>query len=295
MTAPKTIALLLLLTLSCGAEDSGLRIDTSVPGQLEIRRGENGPALVACLATETHGRPYLHPLRSPDGKVVLTEFSPAHHKHQTGLYWGPTRINGRDYFHHYDPSYWANTKLMPLAGIGGAPPSWRTSSELLDEASKPVLRDTQIWSLTDHGTWYALDLHWTGEALVDVAIGHYDYGGLFLRMPWKPGTPAECINSEGQRNQAGEGQPAKWVDLAMKIDGMDEMAHLAMIDHPKNAGHPALWRIDDQFGIGPAIARRGDLAIPKGEKAQYRYRLVVYQGDFNRELIENESSALDDR
>jgi hypothetical protein len=45
-------------------------------------------------------RPYLHPILAPDGKGELTEFSPGHHKHQTGLYWGFTRVNDRDYFHN---------------------------------------------------------------------------------------------------------------------------------------------------------------------------------------------------
>ena len=35
-----------------------------------------------------HIRPYIHPIIAPDGNGTLTEFSPAHHKHQTGLYWG---------------------------------------------------------------------------------------------------------------------------------------------------------------------------------------------------------------
>ena len=38
-------------------------------------------------------RPYLHPIEAPDGKGTLTEYSPGHHKHQTGLYWGFTRVN----------------------------------------------------------------------------------------------------------------------------------------------------------------------------------------------------------
>ena len=33
-------------------------------------------------------RPYIHPLISPDGNGIVTEYSPSHHKHQTGLYWG---------------------------------------------------------------------------------------------------------------------------------------------------------------------------------------------------------------
>ena len=57
-------------------------------------------------------RPYLHPIISPDGKGVLTEYSPGHHKHQTGLYWGFTRINGtgadeetlKEWFYNKDKS-----------------------------------------------------------------------------------------------------------------------------------------------------------------------------------------------
>ena len=30
-------------------------------------------------------RPYLHPIVAPDGNGLLTEYSPGHHKHQTGL------------------------------------------------------------------------------------------------------------------------------------------------------------------------------------------------------------------
>jgi hypothetical protein len=281
----KPTALLLAFAIVARAEQPDLEITAPTPNQLEVRRKADDAVLVTHLFTETHGRPYLHPLRSPDGKGILTEFSPGHHKHQTGLYWGQTRINGRDYFHHYDKTYWANTKLAPLAAINGASASWMSSSDLLDDAGHPVVRETQRWSLTDHQSWYTLDLTWKAEALADVTIGRYDYGGLFLRMPWKPGTPAEVINSEGQKNQAGEGRPAAWVDLAMRVEGMSEMAHVVMIDHPSNPGHPALWRIDDQFGVGPAIARRGDIAIPKGEHVQYRYRLVIYQGEFDRERV----------
>ena len=283
--------LFLVLSLSVAAADSSIRIKSPKPTQLEVQRGDKGPTLVTSLITETHGRPYLHPLRSPDGKGVLTQFSPGHHKHQTGLYWGPTRINGRDYFHNYNQKFWANTKITPQPSLGGSPLSWSSSSDLLGADAKPILRDTQKWSMIDHGTWYTLDLEWTAHAQVDVTIGKYAYGGLFLRMPWKRGIPAECLNSEGLKNQAGEGQAAKWVDLAMRIEGMDEMAHIAMIDHPKNAGYPTLWRIDGQFGIGPAFTRKGDVLIPKGSKTTYRYRLLVYQGEFNSKLVGEEARS----
>ena len=256
---------------------------------IALQRSKKGPLLVSHQATDSHGRPYLHPLRSPDLKGVLTQFSPGHHKHQTGLYWGPTRINGRDYFHNYNEQFWAKTTVTPLMRNEGQPLAWSSVTNLLGADGGTVLRETQHWSIIDHAMWYTLDLHWTGEAHVDVTIGKYPYGGLFLRMPWKPGIRAECLNSAGDKNQDGEGKPARWVDLAMEIEGMDKMGRIAIIDHPSNPGYPNLWRIDGQFGIGPAISRRGDIKIPRGEKLHYRYRLVVYQGDFDRAKVDEET------
>ena len=59
-------------------------------------------------------RPFLHPIVAPDGKGVLTELSPAHHKHQTGLYWGLKQVNGRDYFHNPGAGFWRKVSSAPL-------------------------------------------------------------------------------------------------------------------------------------------------------------------------------------
>ena len=62
-------------------------------GTIEIyRKGGQSPILTQ-HARSNH-RPYIHPIIAPDGKGVLTEYSPLHHQHQTGLYWGFTRVNG---------------------------------------------------------------------------------------------------------------------------------------------------------------------------------------------------------
>lgn len=276
-------ALLVALSLWCGAKQPPPPLTKEVP-LAKIQDGEKGPVIVEQGDSKEHSRPYIHPLRSPDGKHVLTQFSPGHHKHQTGLYWGQTRINGRDYFHHYKADYWKPG--MNLQNAEKSMMDFRTT--LLGAKGKGVLEDRQVWTYNKNEGYYTLDLDWVGTALVDVTIGKYDYGGLFLRMPWKRGVPAEVINSEGQKNGAGEGKPASWVDLGIKIEGMEKMAHVAMIEHPKNRGYPTLWRIDGQFGVGPALARRGDIKIPKGENLHYRYRLVVYEGDFDKALLKKE-------
>src|SRR4051812_17686136 len=71
---------------------------------IRIFRGNETKPIVTQQA-KANFRPYLHPIEAPDGKGVLTEYSPGHHKHQTGIYGGYTRVNGRDYSHHPDGGY----------------------------------------------------------------------------------------------------------------------------------------------------------------------------------------------
>ncbi len=222
-------------------------------------------------------RPFIHPIQAPDGKGVLTQYSPGHHKHQTGLYWGYTRVNGRDYFHHPQGDYWRRKSAKMLTASGPVV-KWETVYDLLDSTGKAVLTETQIWSMRAVAGRFLLDLEWQGEAQTDVTIGKYDYGGLFLRMPWREGINGEVVNAARQRNAKAEGQRAMWVDVGMQVEGRSDLAHIAIFDHPENKGYPQTWRVDSQLGIGPARARTGDWTIKKGDTEVIRHQLVVYTG-----------------
>jgi putative membrane-bound dehydrogenase-like protein len=225
-------------------------------------------------------RPYLHPMVAPDGKGVLTEYSPGHHKHQTGIYWGYTKVNGRDYFHHPEGDYWRRVSAQ-IIKARGSEVKWETVYDLLDEKGQAVLTETQTWVMREQGGKYLLDLEWAGEAQTDVTIGKYDYGGLFVRMPWKEGMKGEVVNAARQKNQKAEGQRAGWVDVGLQIEGRNDLAHIAVLDHPENKGFPQHWRVDSQMGIGPARARLADWQIKKGKVEIIKHQLVVYTGDLN--------------
>ena len=225
-------------------------------------------------------RPYLHPIEAPDGKGVLTEYSPGHHKHQTGLYWGFTRVNGRDYFHHPQGDYWRRVSAKVLTATGPEV-KWQTVYDLLDSTGIAVLTETQTWTMRNVQNKFLLDLEWSGEAKTDVTIGKYDYGGLFLRMPWKPGIKGEVVNAARQRDEKAEGQRAMWVDAGMQVEGRDDLAHIAIFDHPENKGYPQTWRVDPQLGIGPARARTGAWTIKQGDTEVIRHEIVVYTGTLN--------------
>ncbi|MCB0631793.1 MAG: PmoA family protein [Lewinella sp.] len=278
---------------------------TKTEGVIQIYQQGQEQAVVTQHAAEDH-RPYLHPILAPDSKVELTEYSPGHHKHQTGLYWGFTRVNGtgapadtlkkwfyrqdkpeqiqqqigRDFFHHPDDGYWQRQSLDLLIDEGEQL-KWQTVYNMLDENANPILKETQIWTFSEKNGEYFLDLEWKGEALTDITINEFDYGGLFLRMPWKEGIEGEAVNAARQRNEKAEGQRAMWVDVGMEVEGLDEWGHIAIFDHPDNDGFPLPWRVDGQLGIGPVRARLGDWQIKKGETATFRHEVVVYTGQLN--------------
>ncbi len=254
-------------------------MDATTDRILVHRRGTAEP--IVTQTAEANFRPYLHPLVAPDGNGLLTEFSPEHHKHQTGLFWGFTRVNGRDYFHHPADDYWKRVSVSILkaeAAATGDGVQWQTVYDLLDEAGNAVLRESQIWTMRDYVDRYTLDLEWTGEGIADVTIGKYEYGGLFLRMPWKPGIHGQVVNNARQIDQRAEGQRAVWTDVGIQVAGRDDLAHIAIFDHPQNKGFPQPWRVDDQLGIGPVRARMGDWTIPKGQKEIIKHQLLVTTG-----------------
>lgn len=263
---------------------SGLMVNHDTQkGTLSIfRSGEKNPILVHNAREGV--RPYTHPIVSPDGEGILTEYRPKHHLHQTGLYWGLKLVNGRDYFMNWEEDYWQRVSAKILKATG-AEVKWETVYNLLNEKGKPILTETQIWSMKEMEGRYILDLEWRGKAKTQITLGEFYVGGLFLRMPWDKETKGEVINSMGQRNSEAEGQRAIWADVGMQVEGREDMAHIAIMDHPENRAFPTPWRVDNELGVGPSIQILGDWKIDEGKTEIIRYRLVVYTGEINQDEL----------
>lgn len=246
-------------------------------GTFSVFRKDGGAPL---LVQHAKGgvRPYIHPILAPDGKGELTEYSPAHHKHQTGIYWGLKQVNGRDYFMNWKADYWRKADASVLTQTGRRV-AWRTRYDLLDEHGTAILTETQTWHFQDLGEKYVMDLEWRGEAKNDVTMGKFYVGGLFLRMPWHKDIRGEVINAAGQRNGEAEGERAIWNDIGIQVPGRDDMAHIAIMDHPDNNDFPIPWRVDNELGVGPSRQILGDWTIPRGQTEVIRYRFIVYTGE----------------
>ena len=279
----KTLCFLLLAVSLTSVFAAPLELVQDEEAQtISVFRTNGDEAILVQNARSDH-RPYLHPIVAPDGNGILTEYSPGHHPHQTGLYWGFTRVNGRDYFHNPSNGYWKLLEANVIVAEGDVV-QWETIYHLLDEEGTALMEETQVWSMRDLEDRYLVDLIWSGKAHTDITISKYNYGGLFLRMPYQRGiTEGEATNSTRQVNQRAEGQRASWVNVGMQIDGRDpdDWGHIAILDHIDNDAYPTPWRVDRQLGIGPARSRLGDWHIDAGEVATYKHRLIVYTGRLN--------------
>lgn len=278
-----------------------------------FRAGLSAP-VVTQQAMPEH-RPFLHPIAAPDGIGELTEYSPGHHPHQTGLYWGFTRVNGtgaspeilkewfykrdkpaqiqkqigRDFFHNPGGEHWRRVSADVLE-TEGSEVKWQTVYTLLDEDGSAILTETQTWSMCARGEHSILDLQWKGQAHGAVTIGEFPYGGMFLRMPFRKENGGRVLNSEGAGQQDAEGQRARWVGVEMPIPGREDMAEpvcsIAIMDHPSNPDHPTTWRADGQLGIGPSRGLAGSWEIADGESAVFWHRLLISRGGLDPEGIE---------
>ena len=271
-------------------EATGFEVEDRGDSVAMYRIGSKVPLLVQ--RSEDGARPCLHPLMAPDLHGALTEFSPDHHRHQTGVFVGLPGLNGKSWFHRTREGAfkridnWRDGAWSPSAR-GGTKLRWTVSDDWIGDHG-PVLTETQRWELTDEGDSYLLDLRWSARAQEKLTIEQSDYGGLFVRMPWTQEGGGRALNSEGQRDAACEGQRARWVDVGVPIprrrDG--KWGHIALLDHPTNSGFPSFFRVDDQFGFGQARARGGPVTVDVGKTMIARLRLVVYVGDFKRDYVE---------
>ena len=250
-------ALLMGTCASSYAETLTLRKDPET-GAIRVFR-EGGDVAIMTQNAAPGFRPYIHPILSPDGKGVLTELSPSHHVHQTGVYWGFTRANGRDYFGNPGGGYWRRVSCLPLISKGDAV-QWETVYQMLDEAGGVVMIETQRWTLRDTGDRYFLELQWTGEAVTDVTIGNYFYGGLFVRMPWHEGIEGTAVNSIGQSNKAAianvrSGSTWRWPSKGATTGGISLSSHIPKTTISPSLGASTKIRVSDPVARNWAVGR----------------------------------------
>ena len=247
------------------------------PGQFTLSAEDGTPVLTQHAADGC--RPYLHPIHAPGGGGVLTEDRPSHHPWQHGLYIGLNDVNGIGFWKEglqattaaTDGSF--DSRLLSGPHEIGTETSWEVATDYRDPDRALMLQDVQRWTARASRTRLELDLEWTLLARRDLVFGQYAYGGLFLRMPFRPDAGGQAIDSEGQSQ---DGRSARWVAVSMALPDTGRTIQAVILDHPSNPGSPVHWRIDGELGIGPTPSVSAAWSLADGQSRRFRYRLLVF-------------------
>jgi methane monooxygenase PmoA-like len=247
--------------------------------------GQSGWIELASYVMQTNSRPYLHPVRDPSGKVVLTEDRPADHTWQHGIFTGFHRVNGFNYWKE-DEGKQRFVRLLDLKEAADRV-SWRALVELVAPDGGVVLEeeDTIAIHAPESSDAYLIDFDLLLRAKErEVRFGKFFVGGLSVRMPWDKANPRQThLNSNGLRDRQCEQQRAAWCNVERPFGS--EIFGIAVFDHPANPNHPSPWRADEQGLINPNVSALGDWMLPANQSQRFRYRLLVYRGAATRDQL----------
>ncbi|BCB77165.1 hypothetical protein GCM10022251_57450 [Phytohabitans flavus] len=262
-----------------------------------FRTGSETPILVQHAQPDT--RPYIHPIVSPTGVGTVTEDAPDHHPWQHGVSVGLNDVNGVGFWHErMHPKHPNDGTFHPVLvgepAADGDRATWVVRTELRAPDGAALLHETQAWTLTDRGDRYELGLALGLRAATDLTFGQYPYGGLFLRMPYRPEIGGTVFDSEGRTGADAEQQPARWVAVQMPLldAGPDEDPPLVVVmDHPANFRHPVRWRVDNELGVGPSPSIAGAWQLVAGQERVFHHNIVVFGASVEPPVIEESWQA----
>ena len=250
-------------------------------------------------------KPYLHPLRTADGKIVTRGYpmipdapdEPHDHPHHRGLWFTHGDVNGYD--------FWGNEDSQKGAGKGKGKVVLERVTKVAGNKKSGYITATFAWKIpsgetllieTRTMTFYSdpqirqIDFDSTLSPQQQVTFGDTKEGMFAIRLAApleeeKGGKMVNAQNKQGEKNVWGK--RSEWVDYSGKLDGA--MVGIAILDHPGNPRTPTYWHSRayglfacNVFGVHDFEndkARDGSLTIRPGQPLRFRYRVLIHPGD----------------
>lgn len=249
-------------------------------------------------------KPYLWPLKSASGKIVVRQFpmvkdvggEPHDHLHHRGLWWAHGDVNGLDYWDS-DPMNKPNPKFgkIVLAKVAGTK-SGKNSGSLKvifdwnDPGGKTILTEDRTMTFRTAPGLRIVDVDLTLTPKEKIVFGDTKEGtfGIRLAAPLEESKGGHMVNAQGAEGEANVwGKASEWVDYYGTLDG--EALGIAIFDHPQNPRHPVRWHsrayglfAANPFGLADFVkdkSQNGAMTVEAGQTLRFRYRVVIHPGD----------------
>lgn len=254
-----------------------------------------GGAAFATVHVAATPRPYVFPLRAPDGTPVTraypmgeVEGESRDHPHHQSLWFAHGDVNGFDFWHGSE-----RAERMELEGEAeySEVEGWevvRARYRWLVNESTLVATEAREWRFGEEDGARIVDFTTTltpsGAPLV---LGDTKEGSFALRV--HPALRVEgehatgtLTNSEGAAGRDVWSRRARWIHDVGTIDG--RAYGVALLDHPTNLNHPTWWHART-YGLLAAnpFGRKafegegsGEHVVALGESLELRYRVLVH-------------------
>lgn len=314
-------ALLLVLALSALAagpavsfKEGKYQVDVLIGGKLftsYMHTPDPGRPIFAKGIVQT--KPVLYPLTSPSGTVVTRAYpfesvpgEAMDHPHHMGLYFTVDNVGpDKDIF-------WGNSKA-PLPAVkhikiekmqgGNGAGTLSAVSHWIGKAGKPLFEEQREMVFRPLGAdRTAIDFTIYLKALEqDISVTDTKEGMFAIRVAqWlteKAG--GRYLNSNGEEQESGVwGKRAEWVRLQGEKDG--SKYGIVIFNHPKSTNSPTWWHARGYgcFSVNPlgqldfekahkaADPKPFDLTVKAGEKALFKYRVLIYEGDADKARVD---------
>jgi hypothetical protein len=275
---------------SVQANEQGANVDFTWNGK-PILQYVGGPGVLPSTDIKpifTRGG-YLHPVRTPSGRIVTDDY-PEDHRHHHGIWfaWTKTHFEGRD------PDFWnvgdgkARVEFEQIDQVWSGPVAagLRARHRYVDLTSGspiPVLSerwDTRVFAVDGRRHFvFDIDVSQTNVANNPLELPEYHYGGIGVRgaASFMKVDNVQFLTSEGKDRATGDGTESRWAVISGGVDA--RRASVAILAHPSNFRAPERMRIhptDPYLCYAPS--RSGPWAIAKGGTYTARYRFVTFDG-----------------
>lgn len=291
----KRILLPLLLALPLCAEVTITRgtdrIDVTIDGK---------PFTTFYVGGKDVNKPYLHPLRSADGKIVTRHFpmemvegESRDHPHHRGLWFSHGEVNGFNFWEN-ESSYTTTNRgkivLDKIVDTAGGKNKGTIDAVFLwkDPAGKPIMTETRKMVFYSKPDERVIDFDIVLKAIDKVTFSDTKEGTFAIRLADSiaekkgGGLMTNAEGASGMKNVWGK--PSPWVDYVGQVEG--EKLGIAILDHPVNPKHPTFWHARD-YGLFAANifgehdffddkARNGSVTIDPGKEMRFRYRVIIH-------------------
>ena len=247
---------------------------------------------------------FIHPLWSPHGQE-LTRIQPPDHYHHYGI-WNPWT---HTLFENDTVDFWnlkdrkGTVRFAKFISVSSGPvfAEFEALHEHVvfkkDGTEKVALRERQkwrVWRPDSMADYYIADMESRLSCASEspLLLLAYRYGGLGWRTTalWDSAN-SMVLTSEGNDRRTADGSKARWCIVQGALN--DDYGGAVMLSFPANYNYPEPLRIwpENSNHRGDMFAnfdptKDKDWLLEPGKTYTLKYRLVVFNGKFNKEQAE---------